>query len=93
MCRWFFVLFLAWAAKVCLGGWLPIDTITSRQNRSDMTCYNNARAVASDSAGNIHVVWRGETLGVYQVWFSRWHAPTRQWSEDTVISSDASGVG
>ncbi|MGQ9708443.1 MAG: hypothetical protein ACUVUR_06165 [bacterium] len=74
------------------GGWLPIDSITNR-NLVDVTCNNNARAVVSDPAGNIHIVWRGKAPSLRQVWYSFWDAHNREWSEDTVISDGRNDVG
>ncbi|MEO0005549.1 MAG: hypothetical protein ABIK49_06075, partial [candidate division WOR-3 bacterium] len=74
-------------------GWLPIDSITNRQNKSDVTCNNNARSVVADPFGNIHIVWRGQAPDTWQVWYSFWDAQTRQWSEDTVISADQNKAG
>ncbi len=85
------VLLLAWARPVA-AGWLPIDTVTNRPNDHDLTCENNARAVVADAAGNIHVVWRGSVDGVAQLWYSRFDAVTRQWSEDTVLFPDPRGT-
>jgi len=75
------------------GGWLPIDSITNRQNKTDVTCNNNARSVVADPRGNIHIVWRGQAPDTLQVWYSFWDAQTREWSQDTVISSDRNKVG
>ncbi len=74
-------------------GWLPIDSITNRNNKTDVTCNNNARSVVADPRGNIHIVWRGQAPDTLQVWYSFWDAQTREWSQDTVISSDRNKVG
>ena len=78
-------------AGTALAGWLPIDSITNR-GTSDMTCQSNARSVASDAAGNIHVVWRGRVSGTYQVWYSGRDAASGQWTPDTALTSVAGGV-
>lgn len=67
-----------------LGGWL-LDSITNRQS-VDFTCHNNARAVVSDPAGNIHIIWWGKAADTFCVWYSRWDHELREWSNDTVIS-------
>lgn len=77
--------------SVALAGWQPIDSITNRDT-SDVTCQSNARGVAGDSAGNIHVVWRGRVAGVWQPWYSCRHASTGEWSPDTVLRIVPGGI-
>jgi len=45
-----------------LAGWQPLDSITYRDT-SDISSQSNARSVACDAFGNIHVVWRGRVGG------------------------------
>jgi len=78
--------------SLCFAGWLPIDSITTRAGKWDLTCENNARSVVEDSGGNIHIVWCGDTLGVYQVWYSCWSRATRSWSVDTILTGGLGSV-
>ncbi|MGQ9677815.1 MAG: hypothetical protein ACUVUD_00840 [bacterium] len=77
----------------CYGVWLPVESITNRSGYSDITCRGNARSVAIDPFGNIHVTWRGANPDYFQVWYSRWDDSIRAWSADTVLSCDQGGVG
>ena len=78
-------------AGIALAGWQPIDSITNRDT-SDMATQSNARSVACDAAGNIHVVWRGRIAGAYQVWYSGRDATSGQWTPDTTLTSVVGGV-
>jgi hypothetical protein len=79
-------------AGVAVAGWQEEERITERTTQSDRTTLNNARSVAADGSGNIHVVWYGADSGVYQVWYSRYDAQLRTWSVDTVVSVDTNGA-
>lgn len=78
-------------AGSALAGWQPIDSITNRDT-SDLTAQSNARSVACDAAGNIHVVWRGRLGARRQVWYSRYDAPSGHWSQNETLTSSPEGV-
>ena len=78
-------------AGVALAGWQPIDSITNRST-SDITCQSNARSVACDSAGNIHVVWRGRIGGVWQLWCLHLNAGDTLWATGETLTSTAGGI-
>lgn len=73
-------------------GWLPEERLTLRPDTADFTSANNARCVASDRAGNIHVAWYGKYGRQSQVWYKRLDALTGRWSENAVISSEPQGA-
>lgn len=75
------------------GIWLPVESITNRSGFSDLTCYSSARSVVISPNGNIHLTWRGNVAGVYQVWYSCWDRLTGEWSEDTILSNELNGAG
>ena len=78
-------------AGSALAGWQPVDSITNRDT-SDLTAPSNARSVACDAAGNIHVVWRGRLGARRQVWYSRYDAPSGHWSRNETLTSSPEGV-
>ncbi len=78
-------------AGVALAGWQPIDSITNRDT-SDISCQSNARSVATDVAGNVHVIWRGRVAGTWQPWYSYRDASTGEWSRDTILRVVSGGV-
>jgi hypothetical protein len=86
------ILFLTLILPLTTNGAWILDSIT-RGNSIDYTCHNNARAVVSDPAGNIHIVWRGKAPDTFQVWYSCWDWLTREWSNDTLISADPGSAG
>lgn len=78
-------------AGSALAGWQPIDSITNRDT-SDLTAPSNARSVACDATGNIHVVWRGRQGARRQVWYSRYDAPSGHWSQNATLTNSPEGV-
>ncbi|UCG42365.1 MAG: hypothetical protein JSU73_10900, partial [candidate division WOR-3 bacterium] len=59
---------------------------------SDRTTNNNARAIAVDPDGNIHVVWYGTVSAQFQVWYTWRDAATGDWSADTVLTHEPTGA-
>lgn len=86
-----FVLFLALGGRV-LASWLPEERLTFRPDTADNTTPNYARCIASDRAGNVHVVWYGRWGQKSQVWYKRLDALSGRWSENTVISHEPQGA-
>ncbi|MCX6842830.1 MAG: hypothetical protein NTX53_11160 [candidate division WOR-3 bacterium] len=78
-------------AGSAVAGWQPIDSITNRDT-SDLTAQSNARSVACDAAGIIHVVWRGRQGARRQVWYSRYDAPSGHWSQNATLTNSPEGV-
>ncbi len=78
-------------AGVALAGWQPIDSIANRDT-SDISGQSNARSVATDVAGNVHVIWRGRVAGTWQPWYSYRDASTGEWSRDTILRVVSGGV-
>ncbi len=90
-CQWIAipVLLLAAGAEA---GWLPEERLTERPDVSDRVTGNNARAVAGDRDGNIHVVWYGGDGGIYQVWYSCRNAVSQEWTPNTMVSAEVDGA-
>ncbi len=76
--------------SITQAGWI-LDSITNRPS-VDQTCHNNARAVVSDPAGNMHIVWHGKAPDTFQVWYSYWNRNLREWNPDTIISEETRSV-
>jgi hypothetical protein len=87
------LLTLLFAVNLGSGIWLPVESITNRANATDLTCRSNARGVVIGQDGNIHIAWRGNVGGIYQVWYSYWDSSNGEWSEDTVISNESNSTG
>ncbi len=78
-------------AGIALAGWQETDIITNRDT-SDITAQSNARSVACDAAGNIHVVWRGRIGGIWQLWYSHLDAGDTLWAPSETLTNTAGGV-
>ena len=78
-------------AGIAVAGWQPIDSITDRDT-SDVTTQSNARSVACDAAGNIHVVWRGRIGGVWQLWYTHLDSGDTVWALDETLTHTAGGL-
>ncbi len=78
--------------SVAFAQWKQSTRLTFHDSVST-TSYNNARYVAADSDGFVHVVWfeRNRELGRYNIYYKRSTDSGTSWSSDIRLSNDPDG--
>ncbi|MEO0079933.1 MAG: T9SS type A sorting domain-containing protein [candidate division WOR-3 bacterium] len=72
-------------------GWEPIYPITS-DGVAQYMGYGYQHTVATDTGGNVHVVWYDNTTGTNQVYYRKWTRSSGSWGPRTQITNQTQPV-